>query len=134
MRDQQSRHPGLIHSYANAVAGHTRLRHFEQSTADAIAIADTDLAVSQAFDGEVLSELPEGEVAVLQFTLPIVIGIYLVHKHGAVFSTVTHKITLGVTVNVEPPNQPPSLDWLLPHGRVDNLTAPRDLTGKAHVD
>ena len=65
MRDQQSRHPGLIHSYANAVAGYTRLRNFEQSAADAIAIADTDLTVGQAFDREVLSELPECEISSL---------------------------------------------------------------------
>jgi hypothetical protein len=89
MRDQQSRHPGLIHSYANAVAGHTRLRNFEQSAADAIAIADANLAVGQTFHREVLSELPECEIASLQFTLPVVIAIYLVDKHRAVFSTVT---------------------------------------------
>jgi nicotinamide riboside kinase len=89
MRDQQSRHPGLIHSYANAVAGHTRLRNFEQSAADAIAIADADLAVGEAFHREVLSELPECEIGSLQFTLPIVIGIHLVDKHSPVFSTVT---------------------------------------------
>ena len=134
MRDQQSRHPGLIHSYANAVAGHTRLRDFEHSAADAIAIADADLAVGQAFHREVLSELPECEIGSLQFTLPVVIGIHLVDKHSPVFSTVTGQITLCVTIDVEPPNQAPSLHWLLPHGRVDSLPAPRDLAGKTHVD
>jgi hypothetical protein len=89
MCDQQSRHPGLIHSYANAVARHTRLRNLEESAADAITVADADLAVGQTFHREVLSELPECEIASLQFTLPIVIGIHLVDKHRAVFSTVT---------------------------------------------
>jgi hypothetical protein len=34
MGDQQGRHPGLVHSYADAVAGDTRLRDFEKGTAD----------------------------------------------------------------------------------------------------
>jgi hypothetical protein len=69
------------------VSGTPRLRNFEQSAADAIAIADADLAVGEAFHREVLSELPECEIGSLQFTLPIVIGIHLVDKHSPVFST-----------------------------------------------
>jgi hypothetical protein len=134
MGDQQSRHPGLIHSYANAVAGHPRLRNFEQSAADAIAISDADLTVGQAFHREVLSELPECEIASPQFALPVVIGIHLIDKHSSVFSTVTGQIALCVTINVEPPNETPFLHWLLPHGRVDSLTAPRDLAGVTHIN
>jgi hypothetical protein len=37
----------------------------------------------------VLSELPEREICSLQFMLPVVIGIHLLDKHCAVFSTVT---------------------------------------------
>jgi nicotinamide riboside kinase len=88
MRDQQSRYPGLIHSYANTIAGDARLRNFEHSAADAIAIADADLTVGEAFHREVLSELPESKIGSLQFTLPKVIGIHLVDKHSPVFSTV----------------------------------------------
>jgi hypothetical protein len=134
MRDQQSRYPGLIHSYANTIASDTRLRDFENSAADAIAIADANLAVGEAFYRKVLRELPECEIGSLQFALPVVIGIDLVNKHSPVFSTVTGKITLCVTIDVEPPNQPPSLHWLLPHGRVDSLAPPRDLARKTDVD
>jgi hypothetical protein len=134
MSDQQSRHSGLIHSYADAVASHTRLRNFEKCAADAIAIADADLAVGQALYREVLSELSEREIGALQFTLPIAIGIHLVDKHRPVFATVTGEITLRIAIDIEPPNQAPPLHWLLPHGRVDSLTAPRDLAGKTYVD
>src|SRR5271154_4854245 len=101
---------------------------------DQIAIADADLAVGEAFHREVLCELPECQIGSLQFTLPIVIGIHLVDKHSPVFSTVTGESTLCFSIDVEPPNQAPSLHWLLPHGRVDSLAAPRDLAGKTHVD
>jgi hypothetical protein len=48
--------------------------------------------------------LPEGEIAPLQFTLPVVIRIHLVDKHSALLSTVTSQITLCVAIDVEPPN------------------------------
>ncbi len=57
-----------------------------------------------------------------------------VDKDGALFSTVTVQITLCVTIDVEPPNQPPSLHRLLPHGRVNDLPAPCDLAETTHVD
>jgi hypothetical protein len=96
--------------------------------------ADAGLAVGEAFHRKVLPELPEWEIASLQFALPIVIGIHLVDEHGAVFSPVTGEITLRVAIDVEPPDQAPSLHRILPHGRVDGHAAPRDLAGLAHVD
>src|SRR5262249_19322063 len=134
VRDQQGRHPGLIHADADTVAGHARLGDFKQRPADPIAVADADLAVGQAFHSEVLSELPEGEVTSLQLTLPVAIRIHLVDEDGALFSTVTVQITLRVTIDVEPPNQAPSLHGLFPHGRVHYLPAPCDLPGTTHVD
>src|SRR5262249_4409001 len=97
-------------------------------------LADADFAVGQAFHREVLSELTECEIASLQFTLPIVVGIHLVDKHSAVRSAVTDQITLCVTIDVEPPNQTPSLHWLLPDGRVDGHTAPGNLARTTYVD
>src|SRR5262249_10109944 len=134
MLDEQSRHTRLIHAYAHAVAGHTRLRHFEQRPSDPIAIAYADLAVGQTFDGEVFSELPEGEIAPLEFTLPVAIRIHLVDKHRAVLSTVTAQITLCVAIDVGPANQATSLHRLLPYRRVYSLTAPCDLAGMTDVD
>ena len=75
--------------YADTVARHARLGDFEERPADPIAVADADFAVGQAVHGEVLSELPEGEIISLQLTLPIVIRIHLVDKNGALLSTVT---------------------------------------------
>jgi hypothetical protein len=69
--------------------------------------------------------LAEGEIAPLQFTLPVVIRIHLVDKHSAVLSTVTGQITLCVAIDVKPPNQAPSLHGLLPHGRVRYVKAVR---------
>jgi hypothetical protein len=105
-----------------------------QRPADPIAIADTDLALGQALYGEVFSELPEGEIAPLQFTLRVVIRIHLVDKHSVVLSTVTDQITLCGAIDVETAKQSPSLHRPLPHRRVDSLTAPCDLVGKTNVD
>jgi hypothetical protein len=58
MFDQQSRHPRLIHSYPDAVAGHTRLCDFKQRPADPVAVADVDLAIGETLNGEVFSECP----------------------------------------------------------------------------
>src|SRR5262249_15359707 len=134
VRDQQGRHPGLVHADADAVAGHARLRHFKERPADMVTVADADLAVGQALNGKVLSELPEGEIASLQLALPVVIRIHLVDKNGAMLSTMTVQIALCVAIDVEPPNQAATLHWRLPHGRADGLSAPRDLAGKTYVD
>ena len=80
MRDQQRRHPGLIHSYANAIAGHTRLRDFKQSSADPVAVANANLIVSQAFHCEIFSELPEDKIVPLQLLLPVAVRVHLVDK------------------------------------------------------
>jgi hypothetical protein len=78
--------------------------------------------------------LPECEIASLQFSLPVVIRIDLVDKHGAVFTAVAVEITLRVAVDVEPPDQAPSLHRILPDGRVNSLTAPCDVARITHVD
>src|SRR3546814_4518242 len=43
-------------------SGDARLGHFEQSAADAVAVANAHLLVGQAVDGEVLPELAMGEI------------------------------------------------------------------------
>jgi hypothetical protein len=62
VRDQQRGDLRLLHADAHPVTGNARLRHFEQSAADPVTVADVDLLVRQAVDGEVLPELPIGEV------------------------------------------------------------------------
>jgi hypothetical protein len=110
------------------------LRDFEQRSANPVAIADADFTIGQALHSEVLSELPKCEIVSLKFSLPVVIGIDLVDKHGAVFTAVAVEITLRVAVDVEPSNQAPSLHGLLPNGGVDSLTAPCDVAGITYVD
>ena len=73
----------FIHSYANAIAGHTRLCDFEQRLADPVAVADADIAVGQSVHSEVFAKLPECEIAPLQFALPVAIRIHLVDEHSA---------------------------------------------------
>ena len=65
--------------------------------------------------------------------LPVAVRIHLVDEHSAVLSTVTGQITLCVAIEVQPPNSASSLHRLLPHGRVDRLSAPCDLAGSARV-
>src|SRR5262245_52661315 len=69
-RGQEGRHARLVHPDADAIAGHARLRHFEQGAADPIAVANADGIVRQPFDGEVFPELAVGEVAPAQLLLP----------------------------------------------------------------
>jgi hypothetical protein len=52
---------GLVHAEAEAIAGDARLADFEERRRS-VAIADADVVVGESFDGEVLTELPLGEV------------------------------------------------------------------------
>src|SRR5262245_19468946 len=54
---QQSRHPGLVHANADAIAGNARLGDLEQRAADLITVADAHRIVGQSFDPEVLADL-----------------------------------------------------------------------------
>jgi hypothetical protein len=47
------------------------LRHFKNSTPDAIAMPDAHLAIGQPVDGEILSELPMAEIASTEPGLPM---------------------------------------------------------------
>ena len=134
MRDQQRGHLRLLHADAHPVTGNARLRHFEQSAADPVTVADADLLVRQAVDGEVLPELPIDEVGSTELALPIVIGVDLINENGPVLAAVPSQVPLPVAVNVEPPYHAPALNWRLPNGGADGLASPRDVARQAHVD
>ena len=85
-------------------------------------------------DGEVLPELPIGEVISTELALPIVIGVDLINENGPVLAAVPYQVPLPVTVNVEPPYQAPTLNGCLPNGGVDGPPSPRDVARQAHVD
>ena len=132
--DQQRRHGRLGHPDADAVARHARLGDLEQRLADPVAIADADLVVGEALDGEVLAELPVGEVASSQFALPVAVGLDLVDEHGAVLATVRKPVGLVVAVDVDPPHHARPSDRLLPDRGADGLALPLDLAGATDVD
>ena len=54
----------------------------------AVAIANAHLLVGQAVDGEVLSELPVGEIVSTELPLPIVIGVRLIDEDRPVLAAV----------------------------------------------
>src|SRR5256885_2363815 len=67
-------HLRLGHSDTQPVTGDTRLGHFEQGAADPVTVSDTDIAIGETVDGEILAELPVDEVVSSQVVLPIAIG------------------------------------------------------------
>ncbi len=59
---QQRRHRGLPHADPDPEAGDAGLGDLEHRLPDLIPITDAHLGVGEALDGEVLAELPVGEV------------------------------------------------------------------------
>src|SRR5262245_64035487 len=98
MLHQQGGHARLVHSDSNPVAGHPRLRHFEQRAADAITVADADLIVRQSLHREVLAELSKHEVLAPELPFPIAIGIDLIDENGPVLATVAGQVALTISV------------------------------------
>src|SRR5690242_9645583 len=101
MSDEQRRHPRLAQPDADPKAGHARLRDLEDCVPYLVAVADADLVVGEALDGEVLAELPVHEVVSLQLLLPVAIRLDLVDEHGAVLAAVSGSIGLVVAVDVD---------------------------------
>jgi hypothetical protein len=106
----------LVHANADAVASDARLRHFEQSTADPVVIADADFVVGQSVDRKILSELPIAEVISAELALPIGVRLELVYEDRPMLAAMPCQIPLAVTVDVEPPDHAPALNGRLPDG------------------
>jgi hypothetical protein len=51
-----------------------------------------------------------------------------------VLATVSRQIALPVTVDVQPPHYPPTLNGSLPDPGVDRLSMPRDVARQTHID
>src|SRR5580658_134814 len=124
MRHEQRWHASLIHADADAVARHAWLRYFKFSTADAVAIANADLVIRKSLDREVFPELPESKITAAQKALPVMVGVHLVDKYGALFPPVTGEIGLRITVDVELAHHSPSRNRHFPDGRSDSLAVP----------
>jgi hypothetical protein len=100
MRDQQRRHAGFVHPQTDTVAGDARLRHLKECAANAVPVANANLAIGKSFDGEVFAELAEGEIIAAKELLPVAIRIHLIEEDSAVFSTVAGQIALSIAIDV----------------------------------
>ena len=106
----------------------------EQGRADAVAVADADLVVTEPIDREVLTELAEDEVIAVQLLAPVTVRIELIDIHGPLLTPVPGAIALSVAVDVQPSDQPRILDRLLPDPGEDGPSLPADFAWHAHVD
>src|SRR5215470_11946674 len=134
VRDQQCGHLRLVHADPHPIAGDARLRHFEQSAANSVTIANANFLVRQALDCEVFSKLPIDEVAPTEPALPIVIRLDLIDEDSPLLAAVPVQVPLPIAVDVEPPCHAPTLNWRLPDGGADSLAPPGDVARQTHID
>jgi hypothetical protein len=59
---QQRRHLRIVHSNADAIAGHPWLRDLKKSSPNSVAVSDANVIVRKALDGQILAELPVDEI------------------------------------------------------------------------
>ncbi len=74
--------------------------------ADAVPVADANLVIRKSIDGEVFSELAEGEILATEELLPVVVGVHLIHKYGSLFTAVAGEVTLRIAINVKGAHHP----------------------------
>jgi hypothetical protein len=134
MSHNQSRHFGVLHPDTQAVTRHSRLRHFEEPTANPVLITDADLVIRQTFHSKVLAKLSVREVPAVEVCLPVAIGVHLVHHHRSMLTSVAGKISLSVASQVQPACHHPALHESLPDAGVDRLSSPRDVSRESDVN
>ena len=133
MGDKQIRHLGLAEPHAHPEARHPRLGYLELRLADAVAVADADLVVAEAGDGEVLAEHPRHQIVTVEVAPPMVVGLGLVDHHGPLFAAVAAEVALTVSVDVQPADHHRFGHRVLVDAGVDGLAAPRHVGGHADV-
>lgn len=104
MRDEKCGHPRLVHPQPDPIAGDSWLGDLEDSLTDAIAVADADVVVGEAVDGEILTELTVDEVVAPELLLPVSVRVELIHHDRAHLTTVPGQVALSVPVDVEASN------------------------------
>src|SRR5271169_3128842 len=130
---EQRWHTRLVHADADAVARHAWLRYFKFSTTDAVLIADAHFVIRKSLNGEVFSKLPVDEVITSEKTFPVVIGVHLINKNGAVLPSVTGEIGLRVTIDIELAHHSPSRNRRFPDCGSDSLAVPCHVARKADI-
>jgi hypothetical protein len=130
---QQCRHPRLVHSNTDPIAGNTRLSDLEECATDLITVANAYGIVSQPFDREIFSELTVDEVSPLQMLLPVVMRFYLINEDSSLLTAVPSQVTLTVSLDIQPADATPTMHWILPDPGVHSATLPLDVARKSHV-
>ena len=133
MGDKQIRHLGLAEPHAHPEARHPRLGYLELRLADAVAVADADLVVAEAGDGEVLAEHPWHQIVTVEVAPPMVVGLGLVDHHGPLFAAVAAEVALTVSLDVQPADHHRFGHRVLVDTGVDGPAAPRHVGGHADV-
>src|ERR1700722_12210364 len=133
VRYEQGCHPRFIHANSDAEARYARLCHFKYRITNAIAIANADLAIGKLLNGEVFSELAEDEVLTSEKAFPVVIGVHLINKNGALLSTMTGEIGLGVANKIELAHHLSPLNWIFPDRGTDTRTVPCHVAWKTDI-
>jgi len=131
--NNQSWHPRLVHSDAQAVAGYARLGYFEYRITNAVSITNADLVIFKSFNGEILSKLAETKIIAPQEVLPVFVRIRLIDKYSALLSTVTGEIGLRIAIDIQLAHYPSPLDGKLPDRRSQGLAVPCDFAWKTDI-
>jgi hypothetical protein len=98
---KQSRHFRFSHPDAHAIACDTWLRDLEERAPNPVSIADANLVVGQAHHCEVLAKLSECKIVTAELSLPVAIGIHLIHHHRAAFASMPGYIALSVALHIQ---------------------------------
>jgi hypothetical protein len=134
VRIHERRHARLLQPHADLEAGHPRLRDFEHRRADPIAVADADLIVGHALDGEVLAEVARRQIDAAEEPRPVLVRGPVIDVDGAMLTTVADEIGLAVAVHIEARDATPA-----GHGRLEDRAAhrpaaPLDVPRQTDVD
>src|SRR5262249_11352878 len=131
---QQCRHPRFVHSNADAIAGHARLRHLEHGAADPKTVANAHRVVGHSFDREVLSELSVDEMDLSERPLQITVRFDLVYETRAMLAAMPGKVALAVSVEIQAagPAAPPHR--ILPDRGVYGAALPLDVARQSDIN
>jgi hypothetical protein len=130
---EKRRHTRFIHADADAVAGYSRLCHFKYRVTNAVLIANAYLVVRESLNCEVFSELAEDEVTAREDAFPVMIGVHLINKNGALLPTVTSEIALRIANNVELAHHSSVIHGRFPDRGTDGLTVPCHVARKTDI-
>ena len=130
---EQGCHPRFIHANTDAVARYARLCRFEYRVTNAVAIANADLVISKSLNSKVFSELAEDKVITSEKAFPVVIGLHLINKNGALLPTMTAEIALRIANNIELAHHLSSLNWTFPDRGTDGLAVPCHVAWKTDI-